>query len=59
VRQEWGDRTYRNVSSHAANDVLFAVEIILASSIQLRVIGKVVVTLLKRIIVLARAFGKA
>ena len=54
-----GHRTYRNVSSHAAHNVLLTVEVVLALSIQLRIIGKIVVSLEQRIIVLVHAFEKA
>lgn len=59
MKRARGQRTYRNVSSHTAHDVFLTVEVVLALSIQLRIIGKIVVALEQRIIVLVHAFKKA
>lgn len=51
-------RTYRDIPSNTAHNVLLTVEIVLASSIQFRIIGKVVVTLKQEITMLVRDFEK-
>lgn len=39
---------HRNIPTHAAHNVLLAVEIILAPGIELRVVGKIVVALFEK-----------
>jgi hypothetical protein len=49
-------RTYRDIPSNTAHNVLFTVEMVLVSSIQFRIIGKVVVTLKQEIRMLVQVF---